>query len=140
MKNKPPPDSKGFSSSLGDLLRARGQAPAVEPATSAAPPATSPAARPQPTVAPTAPDAKLELARTGKLVLRRERKGHGGKTVTVVEGLPPEALAAACKALKTALGCGAVVDGATVVVQGDQVERGAAFLTARGARQVVRGN
>ena len=57
--------------SLGELLKARGVA-------------VSPAA---PTAPVSAGGAVVDLSRCGKLVLRRERKGRGGKTATVVEGL-----------------------------------------------------
>jgi len=75
-------------------------------------------------------------------VLRRERKGRGGKTVTLLSGLalPPARLDALARALRTALGCGARVDGATIVLQGDLAPRAEAWLRAHGAQQVVRGN
>jgi translation initiation factor 1 len=78
----------------------------------------------------------------GKLVLRRERKGHGGKTVTVLEGVaqPPEALAELARELARALGSGVRVDGSSLVIAGDQRERLATWLRAHGASQVVLGN
>ncbi|MCK6572703.1 translation initiation factor [Myxococcota bacterium] len=130
MSKKPLPDAAGFGSTLGDLLKARGFAPAEAPA------APAPAAAPS---GATAPDP-LDLAPAGKLVVRREHKGRGGKTVTVITGLPEAHLDALCKALKTQMGCGATVEAADVVLQGDQVARVLPWLTARGARQVVRGN
>jgi translation initiation factor 1 len=57
--------------------------------------------------------------------LRMERKGRGGKTVTVVDGLPRNAafLKELCQELKRAAGCGgAVLDGA-VELQGDLRDR-----------------
>lgn len=73
-----------------------------------------------------------------RAVVRREKKGRGGKEVTVVEQL---ALGAAeleiwLKALKDALGCGGTVAGETLVLQGDHRERVRALLTARGVRRV----
>jgi translation initiation factor 1 len=75
-----------------------------------------------------------------KVVVRHERKGHGGKTVTVVSGIAPAARETLCGALKKSLGCGARVDGDDVVLQGELVDRAITFLQARGARKVVRGS
>lgn len=126
MAKKPLPEAPGFGATMGDLLRARGLAP-TEAATPSEP-------------APPATSDPLDLRTSGKLVVRRENKGRGGKTVTLIEGLPEASLAALAKALKTALGCGATVEGANLALQGDQTARAIAFLTERGARQVVRGN
>jgi translation initiation factor 1 len=80
--------------------------------------------------------------RANKLVVRRERKGHGGKTVTRIEGFGANAseLEAIAKDLKRALGCGATVDANDVLVQGDQSERVLALLQARGAHKVILGS
>lgn len=80
--------------------------------------------------------------RAPKLVVRRERKGHGGKTATRIEGLvgSTRELEAAVRDVKRALGCGATLDGRDVVVQGDQGDRLVAFLTERGARKIVVGS
>lgn len=129
MSKKLPTDGAGFGASFGDLLKARGLAPAAE-----APPTAAP------TPAQTPPGDPLDLAKAGKLVVRRENKGRGGKTVTLVSGLPEAHLVAFAQALKTAMGCGALVEEAHVVLQGDQTARVMPWLTARGARQVVRGN
>ena len=118
-------------SSLGDLLRQRGVAAAtrhtVEPA--AAPPAI-------------VADGQPDLSHSGKLVLRRERKGHGGKTVTAIDAPPlsPSQLEAVARHLRKALGCGARVDQGRVIVQGDLIDPVERWLKAQGARQVVRGN
>lgn len=80
-----------------------------------------------------------DLSALPRVVLRRERKGRGGKTVTVVEGVPvPLAEGLAC-ALRKGLGCGSRVEEGAVVLQGDQVERSAAWFTARGVKKVIRG-
>ena len=123
-----PPATLG---TLGDLLSQRGLAPAPP-----APP-SAPVSRP-PAPSPDAP----ELTRCGKLTVRRERKGHGGKTATVVTGLTCSArdLDRLARALRRALGCGASVDGDRLVVQGDQASRVQTWLTAQGARRVVLGN
>ncbi|MCW5893177.1 MAG: translation initiation factor [bacterium] len=115
---------------LGDLLKHAGlrvsdppAAPAPEPAPAAAPPAGGP-----------------DLGGCAKLVARRERKGHGGKTVVVVSGLPAPLREPVMRGLKKALGCGAHVADADVVVQGDGAPRVADWLAKHGARKVVLGN
>ena len=82
----------------------------------------------------------LDLAGAGKLVVRRERKGRGGKTVTVIEGLPFAALPEFARALKKSLGCGATVEDRSLVLLGDLGERAREWLAARGARRVVVGS
>ena len=71
-----------------------------------------------------------------RVILRRQRKGHGGKTVTRVEGLtqPTPQFAAD---LKRELGVGARWDEDALIVQGDQVERLTQLLEARGYRITV---
>jgi translation initiation factor 1 len=73
-----------------------------------------------------------------RAVVRMERKGRSGKEVTVVEqlGLPDRELEIWLKELKGALGCGGAVEGATLVLQGDQRKRLPALLAARGVRKV----
>jgi translation initiation factor 1 len=90
------------------------------------------------------PATRGRLAHCGKLVVRRERAGRGGKTVTIVSGLGPwlspiqrEQLA---KALRQALGTGSTMDGDDIVLQGAVSDRAAAWLRDQGARQVVIGN
>ncbi len=72
-------------------------------------------------------------------MVRYERKGRGGKEATVVEKLElgPADLERWCKELKAALGCGGMVDGATIVLQGDLRRRLEAVLLARGVRKVT---
>lgn len=76
-----------------------------------------------------------------RAVVRMERKGRGGKEVTVVEqlGLPAAELEKWLKALKGSLGCGGAVEEDTLVLQGDQRERLPALLEARGVRRVTVG-
>jgi translation initiation factor 1 len=70
-----------------------------------------------------------------------ERKGHGGKEVTVIEklGLGAAELETWCRDLKHALGCGGSVDGEVIVLQGDLRSRLPAVLTARGVAKVTVG-
>jgi translation initiation factor 1 len=70
-----------------------------------------------------------------------ERKGRGGREVTVVDklGLRPAELETWCKALKQALGCGGSVEGDMILLQGDLRTRLPAVLTARGVAKVTVG-
>jgi translation initiation factor 1 len=80
---------------------------------------------------------KAEKAPT-RAVLRYERKGRGGKEVTLVEQLALDAagLEAWCRDARKALGCGGSVEGGALVLAGDQRARLAAWLAARGVTQV----
>ena len=66
---------------------------------------------------------------------------RGGKEVTLVEQLelPDRELQAWLKALKGSLGCGGAVEGASLVLQGDQRKRLPSLLESRGVRRVIRG-
>ena len=66
-------------------------------------------------------------------VLRLEKKGRGGKTVTVVAGLPRNAafLASLASELKRACGTGGTARGGAVEIQGDQREKLRPFLGAK---------
>jgi translation initiation factor 1 len=67
-------------------------------------------------------------------VLRLEKKGRGGKAVTVVAGLPRNAafLAGLASELKRACGTGGTAADGAVEIQGDQRERLRPLLTAKG--------
>jgi translation initiation factor 1 len=112
---------------LGDLLREQG-VPVADATPSPAPPT--------PIVEP------IDFGGTTKLVLRREKKGRGGKTATVIEGLklPPSALDRIARDLKRALGCGATTESNTIVIQGDMSARLEPWLTARGAKKIIIAN
>lgn len=85
-------------------------------------------------------EKKLPRLFADKVVVRFTKKGHGGKTVTVVTGVMPAVAQAMCADMKRALGCGArVVDGA-IVLQGELVERAVRFVEDKGAVKVVRGS
>jgi translation initiation factor 1 len=66
--------------------------------------------------------------------LRMERKGRGGKTVTVIDGLPRNAafLKELCQDLKRAAGCGGAVQDGAVELQGDLRDRAREILVRRG--------
>jgi translation initiation factor 1 len=76
-----------------------------------------------------------------RAVVRLERKGRGGKEVTVVEklALAPKVLASWADALKRSLGCGGAVEDGAIVLQGDQRDRARAWLEKKGVRRVVAG-
>jgi translation initiation factor 1 len=64
----------------------------------------------------------------------REKQGRGGKTVTVVRGLPlaAEELALLGKRLRAACGAGGTSKDGVLEVQGDHAERVLAWLQAQG--------
>jgi translation initiation factor 1 len=83
------------------------------------------------------------VAGARKLVVRREKKGRGGKTVTRIDGLAAadaETLSDVARRLGKALGCGARVEADAIIVQGGQSERVADWLGRQGARRVVIGD
>jgi translation initiation factor 1 len=73
-----------------------------------------------------------------RAAVRMERKGRGGKEVTVVEhlGLAAGEAERWLRELKQALGCGGSVESGALVFQGDQRERVADLLRRRGVRKV----
>jgi translation initiation factor 1 len=126
-KDPPPPAPPPRFHAPFEGLRARLGVPGApvvpEPTAAAAEPPPAPAAKPGP----------------ARAVVRFERKGRGGKAVTVVEklGLAPRELEAWLSDLKRALGCGGQVEGDSMVLQGDLRERVRAQLEARGVRRVT---
>jgi translation initiation factor 1 len=72
----------------------------------------------------------------GRIVakLRMEKKGRGGKTVTVVDGLPNNAafLKDLCQELKRACGTGGAVADRAIELQGDLRDRVRDCLAAKG--------
>ncbi|MEE9385650.1 MAG: translation initiation factor [Nannocystaceae bacterium] len=93
-----------------------------------------------PTGVPSRPHTRAPFSDT--VVIQRERKGHGGKTVTVIRGIDANEcdLEVTAKQLRVALACGGYVDSSHVVLAGDQSERVAAWLKRHGARRIVLGN
>lgn len=82
--------------------------------------------------------APVPIAFAPKVVVRREKKGRGGKTVTRIAGIGVEHRDELARRMKSALGCGAVVEGEDVVLLGSLVERAAEWLEGQGAKRVVR--
>ncbi|MEM7152741.1 MAG: translation initiation factor [Myxococcota bacterium] len=103
-----------------------------------------PAAEPEPTPeqVPAAASGAGLAGQRSKIVVRREKKGRGGKTATVIEGLElsDAQLSAMAKQLRRRFGCGAHVEGTTVVLSGAQTDRVRDWLVEQGARKVVVGN
>jgi translation initiation factor 1 len=66
--------------------------------------------------------------------LRMEKKGRGGKTVTVVDGLPRNEafLKELCSELKRACGTGGAIHEGTIELQGDLRERLRETLAKKG--------
>lgn len=110
---------------LGAALAARGLVASEAPATGSAQPAASSGAA---------------TGLRGKAVVRQERKGRGGKTVTVIDGAAISRVAdveALAKTMRKALGTGARVEGGKIVLQGDQRTSAAAWLDKQGATVII---
>lgn len=78
----------------------------------------------------------------GRVDIRRETGGRGGKTVTVIDGfvgigLPEKEQLA--KKMRAACGCGGTVKDGAIEIQGDQRETIARILTEAGFRPVFAG-
>jgi translation initiation factor 1 len=101
----------------------------------------SPHNRAVPSARPAAPARPGNPPDDGVVRIQRDSKGRGGKTMTVVTGLPgPEAdLDALLRSLKASLGTGGTREGRTLAFQGDQRERLLAALAARGYRPKLAG-
>ncbi|MCS6814836.1 MAG: translation initiation factor [Cyanobacteria bacterium] len=74
------------------------------------------------------------LPRQQTLRIRVERKGRGGKTVSVIEGLqlPSASLAILLKQLKSHCGSGGTAKDGTIELQGDHRQKLALWLEQRG--------
>lgn len=76
-----------------------------------------------------------EKGTRGRISFNIQRKGKGGKTVTLVRGLEKLEMLeqmALCSKLKSAMGCGARFDNGILEIQGDQRERAAEWLAGQG--------
>lgn len=117
-KAPPPAEDRPFHNPFASLERLRGEVREGTP-----PPPESVAAKEEP---------------PPRAVVRLERKGHGGKEVTVVEKLelPPAELERWARDIRKSLGCGGAVEDGALVLQGDQRERVRALLSARGVKKI----
>ena len=86
--------------------------------------------------------APVATQNSAKVVITRERKGRGGKTVTLVRGfeLSTEALSVMARDMRHALGTGGTLEDTTIVLNGDQSQRAADWLRQRGLQRIVIGN
>jgi translation initiation factor 1 len=73
-----------------------------------------------------------QLPDDGVVRVFREKGGRGGKTVTVVRGLPRGHVQSVASDLKRHCGTGGSVKGGAVEIQGDHREKAAARLESRG--------
>lgn len=81
------------------------------------------------------------LPNDGIVRVSRSKQGRGGKTVTLVSGLPgsPAELDAVLKDLKKSCGSGGSREGRDLVIQGDQRNRIVAALEEAGHRVKLAG-
>lgn len=121
------------SNPFAGLGAALGEAPESEPTPASERPASS-----SPVVESTTTDPRWR----GKIVVRREKKGRGGKVATVVEGIVASTseLQDMVAALRKKLGCGGHVEGQTLVLTGAQGPKVEQWLRQQGAKRVVLGN
>ncbi len=91
---------------------------------------------------PSSSDSSEEiLPLKGTFSLRKESKGRGGKTVTLLSGshLSSEDAEKLAKTLRKALGCGSRTEESMVILQGDLRDRGKLWLLSHGAKKVMVG-
>ena len=77
----------------------------------------------------------------GIVRIARDRKGRGGKTMTVITGLPgdDQALTTLAQTLKKMCGSGGTAKDGVVEIQGDHRERLATYLSGQGYRVKLAG-
>jgi translation initiation factor 1 len=116
-----PMSKQGFNNPFADALKDH---PALE--------------KKEETEAPVSASGTKKVPAPARAVVRMERKGRGGKEVTVVEQLelPAKDLERWLKSLKGALGCGGTVEDGSLVLQGDHRKRLKELLEARGVKKV----
>ncbi|MES2696567.1 MAG: translation initiation factor [Verrucomicrobiota bacterium] len=105
------------------------------PSAPKAPANAAPAAQAKPAV-------PVKEKNRGRVDVRRETGGRGGKTVTVVDGfigigLPEKEMLS--KKMRAACGCGGTVKDGAIEIQGDQRETVARILSEAGFRPVMAG-
>jgi translation initiation factor 1 len=83
----------------------------------------------------------LNVPNDGTVRLFRERKGRGGKTVTLVTGVRgnPATLEDLATTLKRSCGCGGGVKDGTIEIQGDHRDRLASKLAELGYKVKIAG-
>jgi len=93
---------------------------------------------PAPEKAPAPAVARKQAAPPARVRMHQESKGRSGKVVTRVSGLPQHNLEAISSRLRQALGCGAVVEGADLLLLGSLAERAQRWLDAAGDLRDIR--
>lgn len=68
----------------------------------------------------------------GKIRIRLEKKGRGGKTVTVITNVPLNSLNQLAKHLKSRLGCGGAIKDSDIEIQGDKVSQVSELMKKEG--------
>jgi translation initiation factor 1 len=81
---------------------------------------------------PAAKTTAPELPRDGVVRIFRGKGGRGGKTMSIVRGLPPRDVDKVAKDLKKHCGSGGTVKDGAVEIQGDHREKIAARLESQG--------
>jgi translation initiation factor 1 len=124
-KSDPPAPKSPFHNPFASLGAFRKTLPGGDapPAPEATPPEPAPAANKAYTAA--------------RAVVRMERSGRGGKEVTVIDHLEVKDRDQWLKALKSALGCGGVIEEDRLVLQGDHRKRLRTLLAARGVKKIT---
>lgn len=87
---------------------------------------------------PASPDKDDEPSKAGRIVLRREKSGRGGKVVLIVDGFhdgwTQDAIVELARTARQSCGCGGTVENRSIELQGDQPARVRQFFEARGFR------
>jgi len=83
--------------------------------------------------------ASADWSTVERVVLQFERKGHGGRKATRVEGLPfgSETMEGIVRELRSEMGCGAWIEQGNLLLQGDLVERLKNWFAKKGCKRVV---
>ena len=133
-KPSPPPAPPGPFAALAAL---RDRLPPGDPPAPA--PSTPPPMNERTFVHSSGDPAAAAPSGPARAVVRYQRKGRGGKEVTLVDKLElaPADLECWCRDLKRALGCGGAIEDGVIVLAGDQRERLPRLLEGRGVRRVT---
>ena len=85
------------------------------------------------------PGAAPATPGSAKIVISHERKGRGGKTVTLIRGLALDdnTLAQLARDMRQSLGTGGTIEDGAIVLNGDQTLRAAQWLVERGYQQRI---
>ncbi|MCP9486620.1 MAG: hypothetical protein MSC30_12210 [Gaiellaceae bacterium MAG52_C11] len=86
-----------------------------------------------------APNPEPRLPDDGIVRIFREKGGRGGRTVTVVRGLPDGDLGLIASEVKRRCGSGGAVTAGAVEIQGDHRDRTAELLAQKGYRVKLAG-